>query len=152
MAVTSQYELAADALKQIIDAEFEPEGWEAEHDQLHPSVGHERTRIGVAIDNESPNPRIHVERRVYIEIRFYLQYDRQINPEQAVDPRLTANAAERLRRAIQANQATPDGDDKLWWFSEVDCRYPEDPTGNKTRFTMRVEAHGNNTGLIETTG
>lgn len=150
--VTSQYELAADALKQIIDAEFDPEGWAAEHDQLHPSVAWDKTRIGLAIDAESANPRVRVEQRVYIEIRFYLQYDRQINPEQSVDPRLIANAAERLRRAIQAQQATAEGDSKLWWFSEISCRYPEDPTGNKTRFTMSVEAHGNNTGLVETTG
>ena len=40
--------------------------------------------------------------------------------------------------------------DAHWFYHVTGTSYPEDPTGNQTRFEMEVLAKGWNSGLVET--
>lgn len=150
--VTSPYAVLAGDLESIINAEFSDEGWAAEHDNLHDSLGHEGTRIGIAPARENPMYGNAVVNEVTIQVKFLGAYDREIDPEQAVDPRIVAEYAERFRRALQSNQTEYEGSAQVWYFDVIAVDYPNDPTGNKTRFFATVVAKGNNSGLIETAG
>lgn len=150
MTVTSPYEAAADVLKTIIDGAFSTEGWVAEHDTLHPSLGEEATRIGIAPDADTPRSNNYVMNEIRMMVQFLGQYELDVDPEQAVDPRIVTRYAERFRRACQADD-TP-GDQHFWFFNIERITYPNDPSGNKTRFYATVCAYTQNSGIIETAG
>jgi hypothetical protein len=154
MPTTSAYEQAANQLKTIIDTCYTADGFTAEHDELHEAVGMNGTRIGIAPDERGDivSPGNGLVQETYIMVRFQGKYNLQVNPDQSVDPRLVANYAERLRRAIQDANYPQAGTDQKWYYLIVDTRYPRDATGNKTRFFMLLKAFGNNTGVVETTG
>lgn len=144
------YAIAAEGLKVIIDTEFLADGFVAEHDNLHDSLGDTGTRIGIAPVRDTPSGgragMVHLE--TTIQVKFLGRWVKDINPNQAVDPRIVTEYAERLRRAVEksAIQTGP-----LHWFMNVlSVEYGNDPTGNKTRFTAVLVASSQNTGLIET--
>lgn len=148
--MSSPYTQAADALKLIIDAEYAPEGWTAIHDNLHPAVGLQGTRIGIAPEEETPRPGNMVQTDIAITVKFYKRWDADVDETKKVDPRPITELAERFRVALK-NTADPNTD-KVWYFNLVRMRYPNDPTGNKTRFEADLVAYGTNTALYETTG
>jgi hypothetical protein len=148
---TSPYLTIASALQQIIAVEFEDEGFTAIRDNLHESLGRTRTDIGIAPTEDYPREDIEVTQETYVEIRFYDLWTQEITPETVVDPARITGFAERLKKAIFASQATDPGTDEVWYFSVKRCTFPNDPTGNKTRFHMTIRAYGNNAGLVETT-
>lgn len=152
MAVTSAYEVIADALKSIIDAEFAPEGIEAIHDNLHESLGLERRECGIAPIEDAIPMSNGLVKETFVEVRFYDFWKREITPTTVVDPRIITNYAERFRRAVHAARANQVGTGIMWYFDVRRVQYPNDPTGNKTRFHAQVRGYGNNSGLVETTG
>jgi len=148
--VTSPYELAAAAIKQIIDTEFADLGVDTLHDQVHESLGHDRIVVGIAPNYDAPQARDENVQETWLDVRFWNLYNLQIDPEQIVDPRIITNYAERLKRAVKAANITING--QVWYFSVRRTTYPDDPTGNKSRFVMTFRAFGNNAALVETTG
>lgn len=151
MAVTSQYEEISALLKAVIDTEFAPEGIAARHDNVHESLGHKYPVVGIAPVRDTPMLNNMATLETWVEVRFFDKYNREINPEQAVDPRTITNTAERLRRAIQGTNHLP-GTSRSWFMNVVDISYPDDPTGNKSRFVMTIRAFGQNPAIVETTG
>lgn len=147
--VTDPYSIMAQVLQDAILAEFSDEPYlDLRHDRIHESLGEDgRTYVGLSPEAE---PAADLDLRQEILVQFYGGYSAEVNPHQMVDPRGVTNKAERMRRALQAvtNVATPE----VWYFNVVNTRYPNDPTGNKTRFEMLVIGHGSNTGLVETIG
>jgi hypothetical protein len=148
--VTSPYEVASAALKQIFDAEFATEMLQLQHDQVHESLGIERAVAGIAPSYDTPQPRDMNVQETWVEIRFFDQWSPKVDPKQSVDPRIITNKAERLRQAIGRSRVTAQGE--LWFLDVMRCTYPDDPTGNKSRFVMQVRCFGNNSGLVETVG
>lgn len=149
--VTSPYSQVADALKAIIDAEWAVEGWTAVHDNLHPAVGMDTsTRIGIAPEEETARAGMIQQNDTSITVKFYRRWDPDVDPTKKVDPRPITEHAERFRRAIKA--AGDPGTGAVWFFNLLRIRYPNDPTGNKTRFEADLVAYGNNAAIIETTG
>lgn len=145
-----QYAEIADALKVIIDAEFAPESYTATHDNLHPAVGLEGARIGIAPEEESPASGNMLQQNTIITVKFYRRWDSDVDPTKKVDPRVIARFAERLRIALREANKVSTG--QVWYFNLMRVRYPNDPTGNKTRFEADITVYGNNQALIETTG
>lgn len=154
MPTTSAYEQVAADLKTIIDAEFAADGFAAIHDELHESLGFDGTKIGIAPDERGDvvSAGTAVVQETYVVVRFQNAYNLQVDPRQAVDPRIIANYAERFRRAVRAANSPQYGSEQTWFYTIIDTRYPRDPTGNKTRFFCTIKAQGNNAGLVETTG
>lgn len=148
--MASPYEEVANALKTIIDTEFSAEGYTALHDNLHPAVGEEGTRIGIAPEEETPRADNMLMNDTSVTVKFYRRWSADVDPSKKVDPRVIAGFAERLRNAVRTASITSSGG--FWYFNVVRVRYPNDPTGNKTRFEADIVAYGNNSALIETTG
>lgn len=142
------YTEAANRLETIINATFLAEGWKAEHDDLHDSLGYSGTRIGISPLRELPQPNVGVTIQTTIQVKFLGTYYKDVNNEQRVDPRIVANYAERFRRALYGPPISPN--DHHWFFQLTGIEYPRDPTGNATRFVATVVAFSQNTGLTET--
>jgi hypothetical protein len=66
-----------------------------------------------------------------------------------VNPFPITDMADRLRRAVESAAASVTGTPEVWYFKVDATEYPDDPTGNKTRFEMTVTAFGDNTGLTQ---
>jgi hypothetical protein len=144
------YEQVADALKTIIDAEWTAEGWTAIHDNLHPAVGQEGTRIGISPEEETPAAGNMYQNNISVTVKFYRRWDADVDVTKKVDPRLISQHAFRFQKAMLAYRGPNTGG--AWYFNLMRIRYPNDPTGNKTRFEADIVAYGNNPALIETTG
>lgn len=152
MAVTSTYETVATHLKAVIDTEFAPEGFTAILDKLHESLGRKRVDIGIAPVRERRYARDAYVRETWIEVRFYDLWTQEISPDTLVNPVRIATFAERFSRAIEAYNNTVVGTGSMWFFDVEEIDYPDDPTGNKTRFHASVRAYGNNPAIVETVG
>lgn len=146
--MASAYETLATALKAIIDAEFAAEQFVAVHDRLHESLGATRTEIGISPENWRPMPNQRSIKLTYVLVQFYNRYDLDIDPTQKVDPLVIAGYAERLESAIQTTQASTPGTGEMWYFDVESVDFPQDPTGNKSRFHMVVLGRGDNAALI----
>lgn len=141
---------ARERVTEIIKTAYAPEGWEAEADRIHDSLGHSGTRIGVTVERQDAMPGRQIVQRMEILVRFYGQYEKNTDPEMSVDPTTVESYAERFQQAVEA-EADP-GTDRLWFFNVLSIDFPDDPVGGKTRFIATLEAFGNNPSLIETTG
>lgn len=144
------YSETASALEAIINAAYASEGWVAEHDRLHESVGHERTRIGISLEEQAPQSDDYYTLETTLLVQFYGKYRLDVDPNQKVDPRVVAEYAERFMVAVRESADPVSGN--LWFFNVVDIDYPNDPTGNKSRFEATVVAKANNPTLVETGG
>lgn len=147
---TSPYAEAAEAIKTLIDTEWATEGWTASHDNLHPAVGTGGTRIGIAPEEETPRPGNMVMADIVITVKFYRRWDPSVDETKKVDPHDIAAHAERFRQRLRTYNGPHTG--RVWYFNLIRIRYPNDPTGNKSRFEADIVAYGNNTALVETTG
>lgn len=146
--MANAYETLATALKTIIDGEFAPEQFVAIHDRLHESVGHDRTAIGISPESWRPSSRNRNLKLTLSLVQFYGRYDLEIDPLQTVNPITITNYCERLERAINTQQASTPGSPEVWYFDVESVDFPQDPTGNKTRFHMVVLARGENSALV----
>lgn len=148
--VTDPYSILAEALETIITTEFADEPYLIfRHDRLHESLGSDgRTYAAVSPDEDEAR---NIESVMNATIQFYGPFKTEVDPQQQVDPRLITNKAERLKRALEQARVSV-ASQYIWYFDVTRTRYPEDATGNKTRFEMHIQSRGNNTALIETTG
>lgn len=149
MTVTAPETAARMSLIAMINTEFAPEVFHAQDDFIHDSLGDKRTSIGVSPVRTRPYPRDEQVITIEILVQFYSKYDLKIDPTQRVSPVKIETYAERFRRAIRVSD--PKRND-VWFFKVLDLSYPNDPTGNKTRFEAVVAAVGQNSALIESTG
>jgi hypothetical protein len=104
---TDPYTVVATALKSIIDTEFAAEGITAIHDQLHEALGLNRVTVGIAPTSKYRGPNNNVVNLIAVEIRFYDLWDKEVDPEQTVNPMKITAYANRLERALQQSQAAP---------------------------------------------
>jgi hypothetical protein len=114
------YKTAADAIAQIIDNEFSAEGILARHDKLHESLG-----LGAAVAGVSPiRTAANQRNRAYREYQIF-------------------------ERAMETAQASVTGTNEVWYFYVQSIEYPDDPTGNKSRFEATVLAVGDNVAFYQ---
>lgn len=142
--------LARNALLARVHDEFDPDGFEISSDKLHKSLGRDGiTRIGVSPVEETP---LHSNRLVtgyIVLVQFYGAWPDKIDPQTAVDPSIVETYAERFKRSLKGNDPnTP----SAWYFLLTGLTYPDDPTGNISRFEAKVTVMGTNSALVETTG
>jgi hypothetical protein len=149
--MASPFSTAAASIKQIFDTEFSAQGYVMTFDKLHEALGRDRVEVGIAPLRDVVNDRNALVQETFMEVRFYDLWRQEIDPTTQVDPTQITEYAERLRNALRNARATVIGTDQVWYFTVLSTEYPDDPTGNKTRFHMTVRAYGNNADLVETT-
>lgn len=142
----SAYEIAATGLATIINTEFDPEDLLAQHDKLHESLGRRRPEIGISPVRQQPQARNKLVLETTILVQFYDLWVQEISPDTQVNPFKIAGYAERFWKAAESQQAT--GNNQVWYYSVESIDFPDDPTGNKTRFHATVLARGDNVGLV----
>lgn len=150
MAVTAPETSARNALVLLLNAEFAGDQFPVLSDKLHGSRGMDGTVVGVYPERTGANPSNRLVAEMYLVVQFYGKYDLKVDPKQTVNPSTIETQAERFRRALRPG--TDPGSGEVWYFTLDRIEYPDDPTGNKTRFEAYLTARGNNTALIETTG
>jgi hypothetical protein len=138
------------ALKAVIDNEFAPEGIVAEDDKLHGSVAWDSHRAAIYPERTRLSTKDELIGENYVVVQLYRQYDREINPEQSVDPAAIEGFVFRFQTACQAALGAPESTDGLWYYKILAIDYPDDPTGNRTRAHISVLGYGNNPALVET--
>jgi len=147
----SSYEDIALALKDIIEAEFTAEGFTVILDNLHESLGRKRVDIGIAPVEDIVFPSNNIVQHTMVEVRFFDLWKQEISPETLVNPSRITGFAERFRKAVgNAYGRTDPATGRTWFFQLVRIAYPNDPTGNKTRFVATIRGWGNNNALFET--
>jgi hypothetical protein len=150
MTVTPPITIARDTLLALLTTEFTADGFLITGDKLHKSLGHDgQTRIGVSPIQEIPWQKDNNVALISLLVQFYGAWEARIDPELQVDPDAVEVYAERFKRRLQGND--PDVA-TAWYFNLADIVYPEDPTGNITRFEAKVTTYGTNTSLVATTG
>lgn len=142
------YAAVSTALKSVIAAEFSAESITARDDKLHESLGLEGIEVGVSPIRQIPKPGNATAMETYVLVQFYMMWEKIVDPSTQVDPTVVTAMADRFRRKVESVQATAPGTNDMWYFEVTTTEYPDDPTGNKTRFEATVKATGDNTALI----
>lgn len=139
--------LLMERVAQIADAEFTPEGLVTEFDRLGRSAGFDgRDRMAVSVERAAERAGQVMVLEPEATLQLYLSYDATPDSTIAVDPRVIAAYADRLRAAFRQNSSGTTGD--LWYVRLTRVEYPDDPTGNKSRLEATILANGNNTAAM----
>lgn len=147
---SSAFEQAADAIKEEFDLEFAPEHFVLDYDNLHESLGRDGVYAGIAPTEDEAQRDKRLVQSTWVEVRFYDLWTDEIEPTTAIDPRRITQFAERFRDVIRRANDNTAGTSALWFFDVDRIQYPNDPTGNKSRFVATIRCMGNNNNLIET--
>lgn len=134
-------------LKATLTTEFTAEGLAVEDDKLHESLGIERPIAGVFPEGERPHSS-GIVAAFLVSAQVFMRWDPQIDPAQKVDPALIEAWAWRLQRRIMTESKI--NGTYVDYYVVNDLIYPDDPTGNKTRFVVSVTGYGTNPSLSET--
>lgn len=148
--MASAFETVATAIKTVFETEFAAEGFKMIPDRLHESLGRERVAVGIAPTEERANLRSRIMSEHWLEVQFFDLWTDEISPDTMVNPFKITGYAERFKDALRRSQATDPGTGSVWFFDVDRITYPNDPTGNKTRFVATIRAFGNNSNLVET--
>lgn len=128
-------------VKQAIQTAFSAEGWTAGDDKFGRSMGkddaHNHANISVTTDFARERPgKAHIL-DIAILVQFYLGYDAVPDETISRDNTIVEGYADRLRAQFAGAGARVDSGD-AWYLRVVGTEYPDDPTGNKTRFEMNI--------------
>lgn len=135
------------SVKAIVEAEFTPENLHVRNDKLHDSLGNEGPIAGIYPEREQPGDS-GVHQNMLVVVQVFGRYELNIDPWQTVDPAKIEGWAWRLQRAFE--QGMGPGSEKVWYWNVADIGYPDDPTGNKTRFVMALMGFSPLASLVET--
>lgn len=151
-AAPSTFEAVATVLKTIIDTEFAAENIVATFDNIHESQGTKGICVGIAPIEDLVQPTNHLVQETMIEVRFLDLWKKEIDPKTVINPTRITAFAERFRAALReaGNGITDPGTGQVWFFQLLKISYPDDPTGNKSRFFASIRVWGNNSQLVET--
>jgi hypothetical protein len=150
MTPTNPLTTSRKQLHTLLKGYFDPKGCLVQEDRLHRSVGRDgKTRIGVNPVRESPYRQSGQASEFRLQVQFYGPWKDQINNLEVVNPTWIETQAEIFKDLIRTGD--PHQDD-AWFYRVEEITYPDDPTGNATRFEAVVTAFGTNTALLETVG
>lgn len=136
------------AVKATVEAEFASEGLTVQDDKLHESLGIDAPIAGVYPEAERPHSSGAVG--IYIVgLQVFQRWDPQIDPTQKVDPAAIEAWAWRLQRRMRP-ESTVNGEN-ISYYVVSEVLYPDDATGNKTRFVATLTGYGHNPSIMETT-
>lgn len=126
------------------------DGMPVRNDKLHPSLGHSGPVAAIYPTGERAHSESGVTNAMQIVVQMFLRYDLEVDPEQTVDPAIVEQRAFQFQQAVQ--RAASPRNQGVWFYNVVDIDYPDDPTGNKTRYVATLEGFGDRPTLVETAG
>jgi hypothetical protein len=126
----------------LLSAEFGPDQFAVRPDRLDASLGHDGAVIGVYPVREMPNGSNRMELLTTLQVQLFGNWYHETDPNEVVDPSTVEAWAYRFREMIANYKQT--GTSDVWWFQLDGIEYPNDPTGNITRFVATVTARGAN--------
>lgn len=137
-------------VKGLVQTEFAAEGFPVYDDKLHESMGHEGAVAGVYPEYEMLHEN-GMTQRLFVAVQVFRRYTLEVNPEQRVDPAKIEDWSWRLQRRFK-DELSPGfgGPERTGFFTVARIDYPDDPTGNKSRFVMLLMGHGDAGSLAET--
>ena len=148
--MTAPETIARQSLISLLETEFAPEAIPVKDDKIHRSLGNEGPVIGVSPVRSGPSGRDYHVLQAEVLVQFYGRYTLEVDVKQTVSPATIEDYAERFRNAVRTS-GDPNNN-SVWFFNVERIEFPDDPTGNKTRFEAYLTAKGNNPALTETTG
>jgi hypothetical protein len=123
--------------------EFADDGWTIADDKFGRSKGMEipETQAAIAIypELERARPGHILELIVTVVVQFHLGYAAEPDETIVRDPGVIEAYGQRFRASF-----SEPGDANYWFAHLLQVSYPDDPTGNKTRFEAVVEARALN--------
>lgn len=140
----------ATVVKTAFETEFAVEGFKLSFDHLHEAMGRDRVAVGIAPVEERASASRRVIAEHTLEVRFFDLWTDEVRPDTIVNPSKITAYAERFKRCLLAVNSP--GTQMSWFFDVERIQFPNDPTGNKTRFIATIRAVGNNSSIVETTG
>jgi hypothetical protein len=146
--VASASTAVRNAVIAALNTEFAAEGITFKHDKMHPAMGLSGPVGAVYPDGETERPGRVIEQVTVVYVQVFRQWTKEVDPAQEVDPTTTEAWANRVKTRLKGAQNLGTGD--VWYFRVTTVAYMDDPTGNRTRFLARVQAHGGNPNLVET--
>lgn len=115
-------------------------------DKLHGSLGTEDAIIGIYPKRTRPWGRDHNVLDCEVVVQYFNNYNLEVNPNESVDPAIIESKVDVLREKLK--ERIEPATSNCWYFEITEVNYPDDPTGNKSRFEATVLARGNNTAMI----
>lgn len=151
MTVTAPETAVRRRLIDLLETEFASDGLEVRSDKLNDSLGLNGNIAGVYPGTAIGKRGQEIVQETAVFIQIFRKWDKEVNPNQTVDPADIEEWAERLRRAARVDNETGGGA-QLWFYEIQKIEYPPDPTGNVTRLLATVLARSQNSSVVETTG
>lgn len=148
--MASPFETMATAIITAFNAEFGAEGFLMIPDRLHESLGRDATAVGISPVEDVSSTRNRLVQETWAEVQFFDLWTDEISPDTMVDPFRITEYADRFRRVLRTTKAQNTNTGDVWYFDVDRIQYPNDPTGNKTRFVAQIRAYGDNSNLVET--
>lgn len=143
------YAETAAAIEAILSDEFAAEQPTIIHDRIHESLGLKGIEIGIEPMNWARQITNANVKETFLLVRFYDMWYKDVDPYQQVDPRRITGFADRFEHAVQRRVASIPGTDNVWWFEVTRIEFPDDPTGNKSRFHATIRAYGENHAFVD---
>lgn len=141
--MTATETLVRARVKEVVEAEFTPEGFTVEDDKLGRSAGMDgRNRLATSPEAAEEDPRNVQMLVVPVTLQIYLAYDATPDSDIAVDPSVIEGYGGRLRSAFRTASSGATND--LWFLRLRRIDYPDDPTGNKSRLEALIEGRAEN--------
>jgi hypothetical protein len=131
-------------VKNIVNAEFAPEGFVVADDRLPRAAGQDgKTHVAASPEGPSEeNARDVGMLKVTVLLQLYRGFDPTPNADYAVDPTIIEGYAGRLRSAFR--NPTGANDDTLWYPRLTRIEFPPDPTGNSSRLEAYISGWAQN--------
>lgn len=140
-------------LLNLMEEEFAPEGVSVRDDKLLEATGEQEAVAGVYPDYSEPWTNDRQVQRTVVVVQMHNRFDPAWidAPDERISPATIESWADRLRRKIKSIDGIPSGANPDGWFFLVErTLFPDDPTGNKTRFNMVITGFSANASLVET--
>lgn len=130
-------------VKTIADACFAAEGFVTEDDKILREAGRDgRNRMACYPELETEASGQVNRLDVFVRLQLYLAYTAEPDENIAVDPTIIEGYAARLRAAFETQSSGIVSD--MWYLRLQRIEYPDDPTGNKSRFEAAIFASADN--------
>lgn len=138
--------LIRNRLVTILTNEFGGDGLKVYSDKLTRALGDDGHYAGVSPNSSQEATNDVLTLNMEFLVQVYRRYDPQIDYKQRVDPTTIESWADRFRVACKTQDDI--NQPEAWYFRIVRIDFPDDPTGNKTRFVATIRCFGNNTSQL----